>query len=103
MFGNFDFSKMGEMLSQIQEQSTKMNEQMAGKSYTAKSGGGLVSVTANGIGDIIDITIDPSLLEDREALQILLIASVNEALKMSEEDRKAGLIQMAGSFGGMGR
>ncbi len=41
---------------------------------TAKAGGGMVKVSANGMGEIIDITIDDSLLEDRESLQILLIS-----------------------------
>jgi len=39
---------------------------------TAKAGGGMVKVSANGMGEIIDITIDDSLLEDRGVLSQIL-------------------------------
>ncbi|MEF3192032.1 MAG: YbaB/EbfC family nucleoid-associated protein [Campylobacterales bacterium] len=106
MFGNFDLSKLGEIVSQIQEQSQRLQAEMESKSYTAKSGGGLVSVSVNGKGEVIDVTIDDSLMEDREALQILLISAINDALAMAEADKKNSLMQLAslvGMPGGFGR
>ena len=47
---------------------------------------------------MIDITIDDSLLEDKESLQILLIGTINDALKMVEDNKKS---QAMGMFGGL--
>ena len=50
MFENLDFSKMGAMLEVAQKQAQKMQEDAANKEFTAKSGGGMVSVSMNGNG-----------------------------------------------------
>ena len=102
MFENIDFSKMGEMLKKAQEEAGKLQEESKSKEFTAKSGGGLVKVSANGMGEIIDIDIDDSLLEDKESLQILLISAVNDVLKMVEDDKKLAASKMLGSLGGFG-
>jgi hypothetical protein len=52
---------------------------------------------------MIDLEIDDSLLEDKESLQILLIAAVNDANKMVEENKKNSAMGMLGGmnpFGG---
>ncbi len=103
MFENIDFSKMGEMLQKAQSEAKKLEEQSKSKEFTAKSGGGLVKVSANGMGEIIDIDVDDSLLEDKESLQILLISAINDVIKMVEEDKKATASKMLGSLGGFGR
>ncbi len=102
MFENIDFSKMGEMLQKAQEEAKKMQEESANRTFTAKSGGGMVKVTANGTGEIIDIEIDDSLLEDKDSLQILLISAINDVLKMVDEDKKAAASRMLGGLGAFG-
>ena len=102
MFENMDFSKMGEMLQKAQESAAKMQEESASKEFTSKSGGGMIQVSGNGTGEIIDISIDDSLLEDKESLQILLISAVNDVNKMVEEDRKKAASSMLGGLGGFG-
>jgi DNA-binding YbaB/EbfC family protein len=102
MFDGMDLSKMGEMLQKAQEEAAKMQEESAKKEFTSKSGGGMIKVTGNGSGEIIDIDIDSSLLEDRESLQILLISAVNDVNKMIEEDRKLAASSMLGGLGGLG-
>jgi hypothetical protein len=102
MFENMDFSKMGEMLQKAQENASKMQEESARKEFTTKSGGGLIKVSAKGSGEVIDISIDDSLMEDKESLQILLISAVNDVNKMVEEDRKKAASSMLGGLGGFG-
>ncbi len=97
-----DFSKMGEMLSKAQEEAAKMQEDAKNKTFTAKSGGGMVSVSMSGLGELIDINIDDSLLEDKESMQILLISAINDVLKMVEDDKKLLATQMLSGFGGFG-
>ena len=102
MFENMDFSKMGEMLKVAQENAQKMQEDAKNKEYTAKSGGGLVSVSINGEGEVNDISINNSLLEDKESLQILLMSATNDAIKMVEESKKQAAAQMLSGMGGFG-
>ena len=102
MFEGFDFSKMGEVLEKAKEQAVALEAESLNKEFGAKSGGGLVSVKANGKGEILDITIDDSLLEDKESLQILLISAINDVLKMAEDDKKAIAGRMLGGLGDFG-
>jgi DNA-binding YbaB/EbfC family protein len=98
MFGDMDMSKMTEMLGDMQAKAEQMQEQAKKVELTAKGGGGLVSVTANGAGEVIDITFDESLLEDKSSLQLLLISTINDAFKMVEDNKKS---QAMGMFGGL--
>ena len=91
MFGNLD---LNEMMQKLQEQMQEADT----KTYTAKSGGGLVEATVNGKFEVVDLKIDDSLLEDKESLQILLMSAVNDAIKMAVEDKKAQAMNM---FGGL--
>jgi len=102
MFENFDLSKMGAILEEAQKQAQKMQEDASNKEFTAKSGGGMVSVSMNGNGEVIDITLDDSLLGDKESLQILLISAINDVSKMVEDNKKLATSQMLSSIGGFG-
>jgi len=102
MFEGLDMSKMGEMMKEMQSKAQEMEEQSKKVTMTAKAGGGMVEVTANGANEIVDITVDDSLLEDKSSLQILLISAVNEVLKMVEENKKAqAMNSLGGMMGGM--
>jgi len=102
MFDNFDLSKVGAMLEEAQKQAHKMQEDAKSKQFTAKSGGGMVSVTMDGNGEMVDITIADSLLSDKESLQILLISAVNDVSKMVEDNKKLATTQMLSGIGGFG-
>jgi len=99
MFDNMNLGDMGKMLEQVQAQAEKMDAEMASKSYTAKAGGGMMSISMSGKGEVIDVTIDDSLLEDKSSLQILLISCINDVNKMVEADKKNSAM---GALGGMG-
>ncbi|AJC91691.1 YbaB/EbfC DNA-binding family protein [Campylobacter subantarcticus LMG 24377] len=99
MFENMDFSKMGELLTKAQEKANELEQEALKKEFSAKSGGGLVKVSANGKGEIIDINVDDSLLEDKESMQILLIAAINDVFKMVEQNKKS---MASNLFSGMG-
>ena len=98
MFEGLDLGNMSKMMEQMQEKAKQMQEQAKNVQFTAKAGGGLVSVTVNGTGEVIDVNIDDSLLEDKSALQILLISAMNEATTMAEDNKKS---QAMGMMGGL--
>ena len=98
MFEGLDLGNMGKMMEQMQEKAKEIQEQAKNVQLTAKAGGGLIEVTANGAGEVIDIIIDDSLLDDKESLQILLISVMNDVNKMVEDNKKS---QAMGMMGGM--
>jgi len=104
MFDGLDLNKMQDMLKGMQEKAKELEQQSKNVTFTAKGGGGLVEVSANGAGEIVDINIDNSLLDDKESMQILLISAINDALKMAEDNKKSQALNMFGGvnpFGGM--
>jgi hypothetical protein len=98
MLDGLNLGDMGKMLEQMQEKAKDIQEQSKKLEFTAKTGGGLVQLTANGMGEVIDLQIDDSLLDDKESLQILLIAAMNDVNKMAEDNKKS---QAMGMMGGM--
>lgn len=98
MFEGLDLGNMGKMMEQMQEKAKEMQEQSKNIEFTAKAGGGLVEITANGAGKVIDLNIDDSMLEDKAYLQILLISAMNDVNKMVEDNKKS---QAMGMMGGM--
>jgi len=102
MFEGLDMSKMGEMLEQLQSKAKEMEEQSKSVTLTAKAGGGMVEVSANGVGEVVDITIDDSLLDDKESLQILLISAMNDVNKMVEDNKKSQAMGMMGGLNPFG-
>ena len=98
MFEGLKMGDMGKMMEEIQSKAQEIQEQAKNVTFTTKAGGGMIEVTANGAGEIVDIVIDDSLLEDKESLQILLISAINDVNKMVEDNRKS---QAMGMLGGM--
>jgi DNA-binding YbaB/EbfC family protein len=96
MFGNL--GDMGKMLEGIQENAAKLKEELASKTFSVKSGGGLIELTLNGNGEVIDLSIDDELLEDKEALQILLIGAINDANKMVQQNQQSSAMSMLGGL-----
>lgn len=101
MFEGLNMGNLGDMMAQMQKKAEEMQNAAEAVSYTAKSGGGLVKVSASGKGELIDIEVDDSLLEDKESLQILLLSAANEALKMVENGKRDMAMRMMGDLGSL--
>jgi len=102
MFEGLDMSKMGQMMEELQSKAKEMESQQKSVTMTAKAGGGMIEVTANGSGEIIDITIDNSIMDDKESMQILLISAMNDVLKMVEDNKKSQAMGMMGGLNPFG-
>lgn len=99
----FDPNQFGAILGSMQDSLKEFEERSQQTTLTAKSGGGLVSISANGNGEVVDICIDESLLEDKESLQILLMSAFNDLRKSVEENRQSSAMNLLGGlniFGG---
>ena len=84
---------MGDMMKQakaMQEKMAKVQEQVAALEVTGESGAGLVRIEMTGRHDVRGVTIDPALMsEDREVLEDLIAAAVNDAVRRVEGEQKA--------------
>ncbi len=85
-------SGLGDLMKQAQEMQAnmqKMQEELANAEVIGESGAGLVKVTMTGRHDVRDVNIDSSLLtEDKEILEDLLAAAVNDAVRKIESSTK---------------
>jgi hypothetical protein len=71
----------------MQAQMAKVQEELAQKTVEASAGGGMVTVVVTGKQEIMSITIEPEVIDasDKEMLQDLVAAAVNEGLRKSQE------------------
>lgn len=89
----FDPKDLQNLLGSMQEQVREMEEKAEKKIIQTKSGGGLIDVKFNGKGELIDINIDDELLQDKQALQLLLISALNEGYKQIEDSKKDNIME----------
>jgi len=93
---------LGGMMKQaqkMQENMQKAQEELANMEVTGKAGGGMVEVTMTGRHDVRRVNIDDSLLgEDKDMLEDLVAAAVNDAVQQVE---KTSQEKMSGMMGGM--
>ena len=81
---------MGNMMKQaqkLQSQMMKLQEELADRTVDSSSGGGMVTVVANGRQQIVSIQIENEVVDpdDVEMLQDLVLAAVNDALAKAQE------------------
>ncbi len=95
-----DFGKLMKQAQQMQAKMAKLQEELANTVFEASSGGGMVTVKMNGQQEVLGITIDPEVFEegDKEMLEDLIVAALNEARQKAADLAKE---QMSGLTGGM--
>lgn len=84
MKGFGDFMKQAQRMKAELE---RIQEAAAEKRIEGSAGGGMVTVTADGRGEIVAIKIDPEVVrsDDLEMLQDLILAATNDALRRARE------------------
>jgi DNA-binding YbaB/EbfC family protein len=89
-----------QLVQQGQARLTEIQTQLASKTVTASSGGGLVTVVADGQGRIREVKIDPSVVDpsDVEMLEDLVQAAVSEAQARARQLYEEEINQMAGGI-----
>lgn len=102
MFGNLNMGDMGKMLEEMQQKASEIQQESQTRVFSTKSGGGLIEISMNGKGEVIDLNIDDSLLEDKDTLQILLMSSITDIFKMLEDDKKSLAANMMGGMNPFG-
>ncbi len=82
----------------MQDNMKKVQEQLAQTEVEGQSGAGMVKILMTCSHDVRRVNIDPSVLDDREMLEDLIAAAVNDAVRRGEELSKE---KMSGFTAGM--
>lgn len=101
MGGGMNMQAMIKKAQKLQQEMAKAQQELAEKEYTGTAGGGVVSVTVKGSNQLVDIKLDPAVIDpdDIETLQDLIIAAVNQALTTADAESAAIMSKATG--GGM--
>jgi len=99
---------LGNLMKQAQKMQAEMErvqQELAEMEVTGEAGGGMVSVIMTGRHDVKRVSIDDSLLsDDKEMLEDLVAAAVNDAVRKIEQtsqERMAGMSEGMNLPGGM--
>ena len=99
-----DFNKLLQQAQQMQEQLLKAQEEAKNETVDASAGGGMVTVKANGAGEVVEIKIDPKAIDpdDPELLADMVTAGVNEALRNARSLMESKVAPMMPDLGNLG-
>lgn len=94
------FQQILQMGQQVQARISELQSELGNKTVTCSSGGGMVTVTADGRGRVRSIQIDPAVVDpsDVEMLEDLVIAAVSEAQKRAEGLYEEEMKKLAGGL-----
>ena len=100
---SFDMNKLMQQAQQMQAQLEQAREELANEKVEASAGGGMVTVTATGSGEIVAIKIDPNAIDpdDPSMLEDMVLAAVNEALRSASSLAESRMGGMLGGLGGL--
>jgi len=88
------------MLGQVKQMQSQMQEKLQKLSVEASAGGGMVTVKMNGQKQVLEVNIDPEVLSggDREMLQDLVLAAVNEASRKVDAEIQQQMSSLTGGL-----
>ena len=100
--GQPNVQQLMKQAQKMQEQMLQAQEQLAQAQVTGTAGGGLVTVTATGSGEVVGLKIDPRAVDadDVETLEDLLLAALRDAAQAAADLQGATMGPVTGGLGG---
>jgi hypothetical protein len=94
------FGNMMKQMQKIQQEMERIQEELANKTVEGTAGGGMVKVVANGKQEILEVKIDPEVVnkEDVEMLEDLIVAAVNQAREKAAELQAEDMAKLTGGL-----
>ena len=94
------FQQILRMGQQVQARLSQLQSELGQRTVTSSSGGGMVTVTADGRGKIRSVRIDPAVVDraDVEMLEDLVLAAVNEAQTRATTLYEEEMKKLSGGF-----
>ena len=96
-------NNMIKQAQKMQQEMLRAQEEIEQTDFEASAGGGAVSVKMTGKKELTEVIIKPEACDpdDVEMLQDMILAAVNEALRVAEETRNNEMSKLAPGMGGM--
>ena len=97
---NTGFGNIMKQAQEFQARLQKVQDEIAATEITGEAGAGMVKVIMNGRHEVNKVTIDPGLwTEDREMVQDLIAAAINDAAKKVERMTKDKMTDLTAGMG----
>ena len=102
--GQPDLQAILQQAQQMQQALAAAQDQLANEEVTGSAGGGLVTATMTGSGELTAVTIAPAAVDpdDLETLQDLVVAALHDAKRAADELAANTMGPLAGGLGGGG-
>ena len=99
-YGGMDLNSLMSQAKKMQKQIAKAQEEAAKEVVEVSVGGGMVSVKANGAGEVVDIKISKEIVdpEDIETMEDLILSGVNEAIRKSKSAMEEKISALTGGL-----
>ncbi len=100
MPGGMNQAAMMKQAQKMQQDMLRMQEEMENKTYSATTGGGMVTATVSGKHQVVGLEIKPEAVDpdDVEILQDMVIAAVNEAMRTADNDAAENMSRLTGGL-----
>ena len=98
--GGMNMNAMMKQAQKMQQDMLRMQEELAAKEYDATAGGGVVRAVVDGSHQVKAIEIKPEAVDpdDVEMLQDLIVAAVNEAMRIADETASNEMKKVTGGM-----
>ena len=100
MPGGMNQAAMMKQAQKMQQEMLRMQEEMESKTYTATTGGGMVTAEVSGKHQLVNLTIKEEAVDpdDVDMLQDMIIAAVNEAMRTADNDAANNMSRLTGGL-----
>ncbi len=100
MPGGMNQAAMMKQAQKMQQEMLRMQEEMENKTYTATTGGGMVTAEVSGKHQLVNLTIKEEAVDpdDVDMLQDTIIAAVNEAMRTADNDAANNMSRLTGGL-----
>lgn len=102
--GQPNMQQLMKQAQKMQQQLMEAQAQLAETEVEGSAGGGLVSATVTGSGEVLRVKIDPKAVDadDVESLEDLVVAAIRDASGKAQELQSSTMGPLAGGLGGLG-
>jgi len=93
-----NIAQMMQQAQKMQENLKQAQQELANLEVKGQAGGGLVEVTMSGRHEVRQVRIDESISDDREMVEDLVAAAVNDAVNRVQEASQEKMSSLAGGL-----
>ena len=100
MPGGMNQAAMMKQAQKMQQEMLRMQEEMENKTYSATTGGGMVTAEVSGKHQLVSLSIKEEAVDpdDVDMLQDMIIAAVNEAMRAADNDAANNMSRLTGGM-----